>query len=242
MLRLEALHLCFDSFTSAEKRHEHGFSTVCCRTALEDIAAVHLDDTLFHAFSCLCISKLCRHGMIDSHTFRITSFLCYRPFSHTRAGHAVAAFPSHLRILVHAFRRPPCIYALLDYLSNIMPCKPLSLQVPSASYTSFNLQPPRTPGRRSFPSVQVITRPLALILFTIIKQCTNPRDVIYLIHPRLNNLAPWHERVGPFPHKDETLKKCHANGGLTQPSKFIAPKSVLEESGPTIVITEERVL
>ncbi|KAF7503400.1 hypothetical protein GJ744_003883 [Endocarpon pusillum] len=101
-----------------------------------------------------------------------------------------------------------------------MTCKPLNLQVPSTSYTSFNLQPPRTPGRRSFPSVQVITRPLALILFTIIRQCTNPREVIYLIHPRSNNLASLHERS----------------------SKFITEKILAEQSGPTIVITEEKVL
>lgn len=76
-----------------------------------------------------------------------------------------------------------------------MGCKPLNLQAPSPSYTSFNLQPPRTPGRSSFPSVQVITRPLSIILFTIIKQCTNPREVIYLIHPRLNSLALWPDKV-----------------------------------------------
>lgn len=87
-----------------------------------------------------------------------------------------------------------------------MTCKPLNIQPLSPSYTSFNLQPPRTPGRRSFPSVQVITRPLSIILFTIIRQCTNPRDVIYLIHPRVHDLALWREKV-TFPRSQ--LLKVH---------------------------------
>jgi hypothetical protein len=70
-----------------------------------------------------------------------------------------------------------------------MVCKPLNLKAPSASYTSFDLTPPRTPGRRSFPSVQVITRPLSIVLFTLVKQCTNPLEVLCLMDPQLDNLT-----------------------------------------------------
>jgi hypothetical protein len=111
-----------------------------------------------------------------------------------------------------------------------MTCTPLNLQPPSSpSYTSFNLQPPRTPGRRSFPTSvqQLITRPLSIILLTIIRQCTHPRDVIYLIHPRLNSssLARWQEKVCfslfffPRPHPAVLIKKKKKGGGPQLPDK-----------------------
>ncbi|NJR31222.1 hypothetical protein HC762_00245 [bacterium] len=86
-----------------------------------------------------------------------------------------------------------------------MTCKRLNLQATSTSYTSFDLQPPRTPGRRNFPSVQIITRPLSIILLTIVKQCTNPCEVIYLIDPQLDNLALVQEHVRSSPESAECV-------------------------------------